>query len=76
MKQTLELQQSFNFAQMLQGENVPANLQQLQSNIQERQGKQLLQFYVIYLLAFMSGLGAGHGSRNTSIKTSKGPERP
>ena len=43
MKQTLELQQSFNFAQMLQGENVAANLLQLQANIQDRQGKPLLQ---------------------------------
>lgn len=59
----LELQQSFNFAQMLQAENVPANLAKLQAQIRERQGIDLLKFYVLFLLAFMSGLAGGRGSR-------------
>lgn len=59
----LELQKSFNFAQMLQGENVPANLLQLRNGITSRGGLGLLQFYVLYLLGFMSGLAGGKGSR-------------
>lgn len=59
----LELQKSFNFAQMLQGENVPANVLQLRRGILSRGGLGLLQFYVLYLLGFMSGLAGGKGSR-------------
>jgi len=59
----LELQKSFNFAQMLQGENVPANVLQLRRGITSRGGLGLLQFFVLYLLGFMSGLAGGKGSR-------------
>ena len=59
----LELQEFFNFAQMIQGENVAANLEQLQQFIRVREGDGLLKFYVLFLLGFMSGLAGGHGSR-------------
>lgn len=35
----------------------------LQAQIRERQGIDLLKFYVLFLLAFMSGLAGGRGSR-------------
>eukprot|EP00439_Symbiodinium_sp_Y106_P038439 s1443_g4.t1 len=60
---TLELQQNFIFAQMLQGENVPANLVQLKDFINQRSGEETLKFYVIFLLGFLSGLAGGQGSR-------------
>ncbi|OLQ05728.1 Copia protein [Symbiodinium microadriaticum] len=60
---TLELQQNFIFAQMLQGENVPANLMQLKDFINQRSGEETLKFYVIFLLGFLSGLAGGQGSR-------------
>ncbi|CAE6961578.1 HCN4 [Symbiodinium natans] len=60
---TLELQHDFIFAQMLQGENVPANLLQLKNFINERSGEETLKFYVLFLLGFLSGLAGGQGSR-------------
>ena len=59
----LKMQGTFNFAQMLQGENVPANLRDLKQIIQSQGGEELLKFYVLYLLGFMSGLAGGKGSR-------------
>ena len=44
----------FNLAQMLQGENVPANVSQLQESI-KRDGVEALRFYILFLLGFMSG---------------------
>ncbi|CAE7830230.1 Hcn3 [Symbiodinium microadriaticum] len=61
--QTLDLQVCFNFAQMLQGENVPANLLQLKDFIRDCGSEEGLQFYVLFLLGFMSGLAGGQGSR-------------
>ena len=61
-KSALHLHSIFNFAQMLQGENVPASVRQLQESIQ-RDGIEVLRFYILFLLGFMSGLGAGRGSR-------------
>ena len=49
----LQLQQDFILPQMLQGENVPANLAQLQRFVQET-GEETLKFYVVFLLGFMS----------------------
>ncbi|CAK9028480.1 Potassium/sodium hyperpolarization-activated cyclic nucleotide-gated channel 3 [Durusdinium trenchii] len=60
---TLELQLDFNFAQMLQGENVPANLLQLKEFILKKSGEETLKFYVLFLLGFLSGLAGGNGSR-------------
>jgi len=59
----LELQLNFNFAQMLQGENVPANLLQLKEFILKKSGEETLKFYVLFLLGFLSGLAGGSGSR-------------
>ncbi|CAJ1452717.1 unnamed protein product [Effrenium voratum] len=60
---TLSLQLNFNFAQMLQGENVPANLLQLKEFILNNDGEATLKFYVLFLLGFLSGLAGGRGSR-------------
>ncbi|CAE6961557.1 CNGA4 [Symbiodinium natans] len=60
---SLEVQQEFNFAQMLQGENAAGNLAQLKGFIQDRGGEDALKFFVIILLGFMSGLAGGIGSR-------------
>ncbi|CAE7321884.1 CNGA3, partial [Symbiodinium pilosum] len=49
------------------GENVPANVAQLQEQVR-REGEQALRFYILFLLGFMSGLGAGHGSRFLNAK--------
>ena len=49
----LQLQQDFILPQMLQGENVPANLAQLQHFVQET-GEETLKFYVVFLLGFLS----------------------
>ena len=61
-KGALNLHSIFNLAQMLQGENVPANVAQLQENV-KRDGSEVLRFYILFLLGFMSGLGAGRGSK-------------
>ena len=63
VRNLLKMQGTFNFAQMLQGENVPANLRDLRDAIQPHGGEELLKFYVLYLLGFMSGLAGGQGSR-------------
>ncbi|CAE7946924.1 Cyclic nucleotide-gated cation channel alpha-3 [Symbiodinium microadriaticum] len=63
MAKMLDMQGIFNFAQMLQGENVPANLGDLKSAVQSYGTEELLKFYVLYLLGFMSGLAGGKGSR-------------
>eukprot|EP00930_Biecheleria_cincta_P034011 TRINITY_DN23540_c0_g1_i1.p1 TRINITY_DN23540_c0_g1~~TRINITY_DN23540_c0_g1_i1.p1 ORF type:complete len:1211 (-),score=186.87 TRINITY_DN23540_c0_g1_i1:179-3784(-) len=60
----LQLHQYFNFPQMLQGENVPASILQLQQLVASmHMGDDVFRFYVFFLLGFMSGLAAGHGSR-------------
>ena len=61
-KGALNLHAIFNLAQMLQGENVPANVFQLQENV-KRDGSEVLRFYILFLLGFMSGLNAGRGSK-------------
>ena len=53
-KGALHLHSMFNLAQMLQGENVPANVSQLQESI-KRDGVEALRFYILFLLGFMSG---------------------
>lgn len=54
--------EDFNLAQMLQGENVPASVFQLQEVI-KRLGMEIFRFYILFLLGFMSGLAGGQGSR-------------
>ena len=66
-KGALRLHSMFNLAQMLQGENVPANVGQLQESI-KRDGVEALRFYILFLLGFMSGLNAGRGSKFLTAK--------
>eukprot|EP00435_Cladocopium_sp_Y103_P040768 s901_g11.t1 len=66
-KGALHLHSMFNLAQMLQGENVPANVSQLQESI-KRDGVEALRFYILFLLGFMSGLNAGRGSKFLTAK--------
>ncbi|CAE7667573.1 CNGA3 [Symbiodinium sp. CCMP2456] len=63
VRNLLRMQGTFSFAQMLQGENVPANIRDLKEAIQPHGGEELLKFYVLYLLGFMSGIAGGKGSR-------------
>eukprot|EP00930_Biecheleria_cincta_P018711 TRINITY_DN14482_c0_g1_i1.p1 TRINITY_DN14482_c0_g1~~TRINITY_DN14482_c0_g1_i1.p1 ORF type:complete len:1225 (-),score=207.45 TRINITY_DN14482_c0_g1_i1:117-3791(-) len=65
----LEVHQEFNLAQMLQGENTPASVLQLQAMIRER-GVHVFRFYILFLLGFMSGLAGGVGSRFMNAKNS------
>jgi len=58
----LAVHELFNLAQMLQGENLPANIAQLRDCIAER-GQDVFRFYILFLLGFMSGIAAGQGSR-------------
>jgi len=58
----VELQQGFSFPQMLQGENVPANLLQLQHFLEQNGGGKILKFYIVFLLGFLSALQGGNGS--------------
>eukprot|EP00930_Biecheleria_cincta_P038634 TRINITY_DN2653_c0_g2_i3.p1 TRINITY_DN2653_c0_g2~~TRINITY_DN2653_c0_g2_i3.p1 ORF type:complete len:1208 (-),score=192.20 TRINITY_DN2653_c0_g2_i3:136-3759(-) len=67
---TLELHQEFNLAQMLQGENVPASIYQLQEMINDK-GEDVFKSYIIFLLGFMSGLAGGAGSRFMDAKNSQ-----
>ena len=67
VKGALHLHSMFNLAQMLQGENVPANVCQLQESI-KRDGVEALRFYILFLLGFMSGLNAGRGSKFLTAK--------
>eukprot|EP00930_Biecheleria_cincta_P034213 TRINITY_DN23661_c0_g1_i1.p1 TRINITY_DN23661_c0_g1~~TRINITY_DN23661_c0_g1_i1.p1 ORF type:complete len:1192 (-),score=165.37 TRINITY_DN23661_c0_g1_i1:274-3816(-) len=65
----VQLHDQFNFAQMLQGENTPANVRKLQELLQE--DIHLFRFYILFLLGFMSGLAAGRGSRFMSSNNAK-----
>ncbi|CAE7560893.1 Hcn4 [Symbiodinium natans] len=62
IENTLLLHEVFNLAQMLQGENVPANVALLQERTHEL-GEEAFHFYILFLLGFMSGLGGGIGSK-------------
>ncbi|CAE7748593.1 KCNH5, partial [Symbiodinium pilosum] len=62
LENALEIHQLFNLAQMLQGENLPANIAQLRKCIDEKSEEQF-RFYILFLLGFMSGIAAGAGSR-------------
>jgi len=65
VRKALEVHETFNLAQMLQGENIPANVNQLQELIRgyAEEGMEVFRFYILFLLGFMSGLASGHGSR-------------
>ena len=67
----LFVHETFNLAQMLQGENVPANVDQLQQLV-HKHGKEVFYFYVLFLLGFMSGIAGGHGSRFMNARNAEG----
>ncbi|CAE7841271.1 unnamed protein product [Symbiodinium necroappetens] len=73
VRKALEVHETFNLAQMLQGENIPANVNQLQELIRgyAEEGMEVatnkfiagvFRFYILFLLGFMSGLASGHGN--------------
>merc|ERR1712048_71155 len=53
LTETLRVHEGFNLAQMLQGENTPANILQLNDII--RDNTVLFNFYLLFFLGFMSG---------------------
>lgn len=65
VRKALMVHETFNLAQMLQGENVPGNVAQLQELVLSygNEGEEVFHFYILFLLGFMSGLAAGQGSR-------------
>ncbi|CAE7656177.1 HCN4 [Symbiodinium sp. CCMP2456] len=67
VEEALLTHELFNLAQMLQGENCPANVKQLREHI-ELKGDAVFRFYILFLLGFMSGLAAGNGSRFMNAK--------
>jgi len=67
VEEALLTHELFNVAQMLQGENCPANVKQLREHI-ELKGDAVFRFYILFLLGFMSGLAAGNGSRFMNAK--------
>eukprot|EP00930_Biecheleria_cincta_P035260 TRINITY_DN24259_c0_g1_i1.p1 TRINITY_DN24259_c0_g1~~TRINITY_DN24259_c0_g1_i1.p1 ORF type:complete len:337 (+),score=55.38 TRINITY_DN24259_c0_g1_i1:187-1197(+) len=67
----LAVHEEFNMAQMLQGENIPGNLVQLQDCVNSK-GKAALKIYILFLLGLMSGLAGGRGSRFMDAKNAIG----
>ncbi|CAE7740577.1 eag [Symbiodinium sp. CCMP2456] len=67
VQDTLLHHETFKLAQMLQGENVPASLAELQERFSES-GNGAFQFYVLFLLGFMSGIAGGLGSKFMTAK--------
>lgn len=70
MNDALLVHETFNLAQMLQGENVPANITELYNLVHE-QGQNGFHFYMLFLLGFMSGIAAGNGSRFMNAKNAE-----
>ena len=66
----LLVHETFNLAQMLQGENVPANILQLYQLVHQ-QGQNGFNFYMLFLLGFMSGIAGGNGSRFMNAKNAE-----
>ncbi|CAK9028889.1 Potassium voltage-gated channel subfamily H member 5 (Ether-a-go-go potassium channel 2) (rEAG2) (Voltage-gated potassium channel subunit Kv10.2) [Durusdinium trenchii] len=67
----LHVHETFNLAQMLQGENTPANVRELYQLVNE-QGQSSFNFYMLFLLGFMSGIAGGEGSRFMNAKNAEG----
>jgi hypothetical protein len=65
---TFKLHELFNFAQMLQGENIPWSIKYLQDHIKEH-GDQALRFYLFCLVAMMSGLFVDRSKRGSKFMT-------
>ncbi|CAE6961543.1 KCNH5 [Symbiodinium natans] len=73
LRDVLQLATLFNFAQMLQAENVPGNVLSLQKHLASRDHPQdLLQVYMLYMLGFISGLAGGLGSRFMNRHNARG----
>eukprot|EP00930_Biecheleria_cincta_P076346 TRINITY_DN6355_c0_g1_i1.p1 TRINITY_DN6355_c0_g1~~TRINITY_DN6355_c0_g1_i1.p1 ORF type:complete len:1200 (-),score=178.89 TRINITY_DN6355_c0_g1_i1:72-3671(-) len=70
LKETMQIHQQFNLAQMLQGENAPASILQLQDLIRKK-GQKVFHFYMLFLVGFMSGLSGGRGSKFLNAKNSE-----
>lgn len=71
VKSSLAVHETFNLAQMLQGENVPGSVVKLKELISEN-GEQALKNYMLFLLGFMSGVSGGEGSRFMNAKNAEG----
>jgi len=67
LQDTLLHHEAFKLAQMLQGENIPASLAELQERFSQN-GNGAFQFYVLFLLGFMSGIAGGLGSKFMTAK--------
>eukprot|EP00930_Biecheleria_cincta_P069829 TRINITY_DN5751_c0_g1_i5.p1 TRINITY_DN5751_c0_g1~~TRINITY_DN5751_c0_g1_i5.p1 ORF type:complete len:1192 (+),score=167.13 TRINITY_DN5751_c0_g1_i5:43-3618(+) len=61
IRKTVDIYSRFNLGQLIQGENTPANVLELQNLVGE--DVDLLKFYVFFFLGLMSGLQAGAGSK-------------
>eukprot|EP00931_Biecheleriopsis_adriatica_P030781 TRINITY_DN18100_c0_g1_i1.p1 TRINITY_DN18100_c0_g1~~TRINITY_DN18100_c0_g1_i1.p1 ORF type:complete len:346 (+),score=52.50 TRINITY_DN18100_c0_g1_i1:72-1040(+) len=71
VEKALLVQRKFKLAQMLQGENAPGNVLQLQELI-ETYGHEVFRFYILFLLGLMSGLAGGQGSRFMDSANARG----
>lgn len=72
IKSALEVHETFNLAQMLQGENVPGSVVKLKELIRDAEGEEALRNYMLFLLGFMSGVSGGEGSRFMNAKNAEG----
>jgi hypothetical protein len=68
LEDTLKLHELFNFAQMLQGENIPWSISYLQIHINQH-GEQALKFYIFVLVSMMSGLVLDSTKRGSKFMT-------
>mmetsp|Transcript_44220 Transcript_44220/g.102143 ORF Transcript_44220/g.102143 Transcript_44220/m.102143 type:complete len:1155 (-) Transcript_44220:77-3541(-) len=66
VKSTLVTQSIFNFAQMLQGENNPHAVLELQEAMRDEGNDELLKFYLFAVVGIMCGV-SGHESLNGSL---------
>jgi len=71
VRSALVVHETFNLAQMLQGENVPGSVVKLKELIRV-EGEEALRNYMLFLLGFMSGVSGGEGSRFMNAKNAEG----
>eukprot|EP00434_Breviolum_minutum_P012096 symbB.v1.2.010667.t1/scaffold700.1/size171416/8 len=71
VRSALVVHETFNLAQMLQGENVPGSVVKLKELIAS-EGEEALRNYMLFLLGFMSGVSGGEGSRFMNAKNAEG----
>ena len=70
LQETLLHHEAFKLAQMLQGENVPANIAELYQRFSQS-SKEAFKFYILFLLGFMSGIAGGLGSKFMTAKNAE-----